>query len=101
MMSRKDIDQTPTKRSGWNSYKYRDYTNNKSIEKKVFKFTGLASEFQRLHDLFRVNLAQKSSMCIPYLLEGGHANDQDERFTIVEVPRNLRSLQRTQTITPQ
>jgi len=86
MSINEDFDQTQTKRSGWNNYKY---TKNKNYREKPFKFNGLAAEYQRLHDLFRVNLAQKSALCIPYLLEGGHANDQDERFKIAEIPPNL------------
>jgi hypothetical protein len=86
MSRNEDFDQTQTKRSGWNNYKY---LNNKNYREKPFRFNGLAAEYQRLHDLFRVNLAQKSALCIPYLLEGGHADDQDERFKISEIPPNL------------
>ena len=79
-------EQSSTKRSNRN-YQSRNY-NFERNRVKTFQFNGLASEFQKLEDLFKVNLAQKSALCIPYLLEGGSTSN-DERFKEAEIPPNI------------
>jgi hypothetical protein len=81
-------EQSSTKRSNRN-YQSRNYNFERNRVRTIpFQFNGLASEFPKLEDLFKVNLAQKSASCIPYLLEGGSTNG-DERFKEAEVPPNI------------